>query len=1022
MKRHLMALLALCAGMAIVGSAAAESGGSTVTYEKNKVYGPIEILGDEVVTVDGRGAIIDGGGTNRCATLGPNVTLVNFTFRNGRAAVGGGVWGGAVRNCTITGCMATEYGAAVANCKVSATAIAGCKRPLDGSVKAAMHGGIAADSTLEGVTITGCRVEMGTAVPCFGGIAANSAITDCTVTGNALVIPGDHYGLLFYGGSVSGSTIKGNSVNSSAENVVAWMKVEPEDCVLEKADDPVVDPERFDGSVANSYTARTADGSQLVVSTAKQSGNAVSFTAKLTVGKKTYSYSGGRIENGAVTKLPTSKTYGAPKFSTLAFTRNEMSGVIGGNGFSGNRLAQEVFDAPGFGWRQDSAARVGVAFSAQVSVSESCGPVKYAASKLPSGLKINATTGMLTGIPTKKGGFLPRITVTSTVNSKLKTYMDFPTSIDRLDDWAIGTFSGNGGRVKVTVSSGGKLSGKIAAGGGTWTLSAKSFDAYSNETYFAALDGKKGKATRTFKLALSQRDGLDVIDATDERGELDFMAIRLTQANFDKETIGWAQNSPARVGVAFAATLSVSEPCGPVKYSASKLPTGLKLNATTGAITGVPTKAGTYKTQITATSTVSSKFKAKTLFPDTVIEPLDGWATGKFSASGDGRQVALTVSAAGKISGTMTEGKSKWTISAGSYSNYADGTYVVALTCKKGKTVRKIEVSLTADGLVGTVAGGTVFTGFQLRQANFDAEDSIRWQQVSPARVGVAFAATLSVSEPCGPVKYAASKLPTGLKLNATTGAIAGVPTKAGTYKTQITATSTISSKFKAKTLFPDTVIEPLDGWATGTFNGGGTNCQVALTVSAAGKISGWILEGGRKWTLSAKSFDDYAEGLYTATLACKNGKTVQSCEIMLSENGLAGVSKAGGEFSALRNCWKNSPWKTISKAFTKAKPVSYTPTGFADESTITLKFSASGAVTAKGQFVKSYSSAGKPSFYSASCSTVLCPKGDPDEAGAFSGVVYIYYPPKKNTPIPGGYVECVEIRWTGSQFELCDD
>ena len=140
----------------------------------------------------------------------------------------------------------------------------------------------------------------------------------------------------------------------------------------------------------------------------------------------------------------------------------------------------------------------------------------------------------------------------------------------------------------------------------------------------------------------------------------------------------------------------------------------------------------------------------------------------------------------------------------------------------------------------------------------------------------------------------------------------------------------------------------------------------------------------------------------------------------MLSENGLVGVDEFGGVFTALRNCWKEQPWKTIAKAFTKAKSVSFTPTGFEDESTITLKFASSGAVTAKGQFVKSYNSrTGKPSFYSASCATVLCPMGDPDEAGAFTGVVYIYYPSKKNTPIPNGYIDCVNVRWTGSQFDI---
>ena len=208
------------------------------TYEKGLVCGPIVELGDEVRTIDGNGAIVDGGGTNRCATLGPNVKLVNFTFRNGRAAVGGGVWGGAVSNCTIEACVATEYGAAVANCKVSQATITGCTLPLSSS-RVAIHGGIAADSTLDGVTVSGCRVELGTTAPGFGGIAANSALSGCTVTDNTFVISGDHYGLLFYGGSIVGSTIKGNSVSSARSNVAAYMRVTPDaDCALDPGDVP----------------------------------------------------------------------------------------------------------------------------------------------------------------------------------------------------------------------------------------------------------------------------------------------------------------------------------------------------------------------------------------------------------------------------------------------------------------------------------------------------------------------------------------------------------------------------------------------------------------------------------------------------------------------------------------------------------------------------------------------------------------------------------------------------------------
>ena len=625
-----------------------------MSYEKGRVYGPIVELGDEARTIDGNGAIIDGGGTNRCATLGPNVTLKNFTFRNGKAAVGGGVWGGAVTNCTIRDCTASEYGAAVANCKVGSTAIAGCTRPLDGSVKAATHGGIAADSKLDGVTITGCRVEMGTTVPCFGGIAANSDLTGCTVTDNELVISGDHYGLLFYGGSLGNSTIQANTADSSLTNVVVYMKVTPVECALD-GDKPLppgpVPPgptpeDPFDGTAANYYVVMLQDGSTLVISTAKQKvkgGVATStLTAKLTVGKKTYSYTGGKITDGEMTELPICKTSGAPQFGELTLTRNEAVGVFGAAGIYGSRLKQEDFDAEFIDWRQHSALRVGVAFSATVNVSERCGPVKLSASKLPSGLKIDKATGEISGVPTKAKEYLTRITATSTVSSKLKAYTDFPIVIKALDDWAIGTF------------------------------------------------------------------------------------------------------------------------------------------------------------------------------------------------------------------------------------------------------------------------------------------------------------------------------------------------------------------------------------------NGGGGDCQVKITISKTGKISGQLLTGGLKWTLSAKSFDDYAEGVYTAALTCKNGRTVRSCEITLSENGLVGVDETGREFMALRNCWKEYSWKTIAKAFARAKPVSFTPTGFKDESTITLKFSSSGAVTAKGQFVKSYNSrTGKPSFYSASCATALCPTEDPNEAGAFTGVVYIYYPPKKNTPIPNGYIDCVNVRWTGSAFEL---
>lgn len=842
MKKTISMMLVLAVACATFGD----------TYEKGKVYGPIVILGEETVTVDGHGAIIDGGSAARCATLGPNVMLKNFTFRNGKAAVGGGVWGGKVTNCRISGCTATEYGAAVVNCAVSATAITGCTFSLAAAGAPVVHGGIAADSTLDSVTITGCRVEFGTAVPGFGGLAANSSLVNCAVTDNSLVITGDHYGLLFYGGALSKSTVQNNTVDSSATNVVAYMKVTPVDCALD-GDRPVppgpVPPgptpaEPFDGTVANNYVVTLADGSTLVVSTAKQtvkSGVATCvLTAKLTVGKKTYSYTGGKIENGKVMGLPTCKTSGSPQFKTLTLARDEVSGIFDGDDIFGNRLTKELFaDGPEF--------------------------------------------------------------------------------------------------------------------------------------------------------------------------------------------IRWTAESPLRVGVAYSATLGVSELCGPVKYSASKLPTGLKLDAARGTVTGVPTKANAFKTRVTVTSTIDSKLKAYTEFENEVeVAPLDTWAVGTFYGHGDGCEAKVTVSSVGKVSGTITLAGVKWTVTSTTFDGYANGTYFATLVCKKGKDVRSFRVTVSEDGLVGVGdTQGTNFTGVLLTKENFAAE-RISWTSESPLRVGVVYSATLGVSELCGPVKYSASKLPSGLKVaqDKASGAwqVTGVPTAAKKFAPKITAMSTIVSSLKAYTDF-EVEVDELDPWAIGTFDGGGENCQVKVTVSKQGKISGQILADGLKWTLSGKSFDDYEKGVYYASVTAKNGRTVLPCEISLSADGILGACESSGPFAAQRNCWKEEPWKTLAKKFSKAPVLPIPPRGggYDANDVIELKFAASGAVTAKGKFVKSYDKRGKPSYYTVSCSTALCPSENPDESGAFSGTVQVYYPPKASTPLARGYVECVTVRWTGSAFVLVE-
>ncbi len=96
--------------------------------------------------------------------------------------------------------------------------------------------------------------------------------------------------------------------------------------------------------------------------------------------------------------------------------------------------------------------------------------------------------------------------------------------------------------------------------------------------------------------------------------------------------------------------------------------------------------------------------------------------------------------------------------------------------------------------------------------------------------------------------------LPAGLRYNATTRQIAGVPTVAGTF------TVTVSASGVAPQTFTITV-RPLPAWAQGVFNGvvwvGDAGCAgiASMSVTAAGKVSGKLSFEGASYSFSAPSY-----------------------------------------------------------------------------------------------------------------------------------------------------------------------
>ena len=135
-----------------------------------------------------------------------------------------------------------------------------------------------------------------------------------------------------------------------------------------------------------------------------------------------------------------------------------------------------------------------------------------------------------------------------------------------------------------------------------------------------------------------------------------------------------------------------------------------------------------------------------------------------------------------------------------------------------------------------------------------------------------------------------------------------------------------------------------------------------------------------------------------------------------------------GVEWCAWQNLWKSEPWKTDAKAFAKAKLVEIVPSVSPVPSVpftsgiITLKFAATGAVTASGKFVTGQDASGRDIVYSASCSSVLIPDGDgvrsaPALPDALDFRVFLYFAPKAGKF--DGLGDEIPFVWDGVDFSV---
>ena len=510
------------------------------------------------------------------------------------------------------------------------------------------------------------------------------------------------------------------------------------------------------------------------------------------------------------------------------------------------------------------------------------------------------------------------------------------------------------------------------------------------------------------------------------------------------EILEYLAENPVKAGAAYVGRVALNELAYPAKFTQKGLPTGLKLDAATGVVSGAPTKPGEYVVTFTATSSMNSKAKDTVNVTIKVENYVDGLipVEDHYGPYTPGVSYTVTIPAADgcTVSGMPTG--MKWTAKDvkakdGTVTTPANSVY--GIPTKPGKYTVCFKKSVSELNEKGKSVKVTHTATATFEVADYPAITllpslAIAGSEPMPLAEGAALSFFVGVKQSFAidlagtldgvDTTVAAKGLPTGLKLVKKTiyvdptakkkvvdhceYVIEGVPTKASSVDKKKNVvpshvTLTASNKYKWSGTFAfDITVVALPTWAYGTFNGGNTNGIATLTVSNAGKISGKWMSEGLTWTLSAASFDAYdaEREAYHATVTAKSGKETKTLELVHKDGYIcasltSGKDSASPLWEAWRNGWKEEAQKTLATKL-KGKKVQV--------GEVVLTVGASGAVTAKGTFVTGFDEKKQKDItYSASCSTVLIPTA---EAGLYR--VYLYFPPKSGKF--DGFADVVEI------------
>jgi len=412
------------------------------------------------------------------------------------------------------------------------------------------------------------------------------------------------------------------------------------------------------------------------------------------------------------------------------------------------------------------ATTVGATYNQTLAATGGVTPYTWAISSgsLPAGLSLVAGTGAITGTPTAAGtsNFTARVTdnVSATATQALSIVVNAAVTIT--------TSSLPADTVGIAYNQ------TMAATGGTgaltWSISSGSLPAgLSLVAASGAITGTPTTAATSNFTAMAT----DTVGATGSKALSIVVnaAVSITTSSLPADTIN----------IAYSQTLAATGGTGALTWSlnAGSLPTGLSLTSG-GVISGTPTATGTSNFTVKATDTLTaSATKALSI----VVNAAPSITTSSLPTTTVGASYNQTLAATG---GTTPY---TWAISSGSLPA---GLSIVAGT-------GAITGTPTASGTSSFTARVTDNVGSTATKALsivVNAAVTITTASLPADTINIAYNQTLAATGGTGALTWSiqSGSLPTGLSLNASTGAITGTPTAAGTSNFTAKATDTVSA------------------------------------------------------------------------------------------------------------------------------------------------------------------------------------------------------------------------------------